>query len=96
MAFVERKRKVNANVEGEGMASGDRGLLASGQLWDTQAGRKAGVEEQGPIIFGRTRLKSAIQDGSRLVGCELRPAVGSGGHLGASWTVSSWCELLTF
>lgn len=48
------------------MASGDRGPFASGQLWDTQAGRKAGVEEQGPISLslGRTRQESAVQDGS--------------------------------
>lgn len=95
LAFVERKRKVNAKVEGEGMASGERSLFASGQLWDTRGGRKPGVEELGPISLGRTRLKSAVQDGSGLVGSELRMSVGRGGHLGPSGTIPSCWELLT-
>lgn len=48
LLLKERERLI-LTLRGEGMGSGDRGLFAGGQLWDTQAGGKSGVEERGLI-----------------------------------------------
>lgn len=65
MAFVERERKVNAKVEGEGVGFEDRVLLAGQSAVghpDRQKGWDGGVEkEQGPISLPRTRLRNASQ-----------------------------------
>lgn len=53
LLLKERERLIlTLGGVGGGMGSGNRGLFAGGQLRDTQAGGKSGVEEWGPISLG--------------------------------------------
>jgi hypothetical protein len=74
------------------VGSGDRVLFAGGQLWDTQAGRKAGDERAevvwDPIALDKSRLAGAGQRSMGGIENEQGAWLGWEGNMDLSRTIS--------
>lgn len=80
--LLKERERLMLKLRGREWLLGTEACLQAVSCGTPRLAERLGWKSRAPISLDRTRLKSAIQDGSQLVGCELRMSVGSGGHLG--------------